>query len=108
MSQHCLSGERNRVAVALRTAATTLLKSDSYLGARYRNLRRQLPSFAAAVKAMGRYLAVLIYRLLTQGEAWVDRGATRFERRRTEQELASLNFKARAKGFKLIPITEAS
>jgi hypothetical protein len=57
---------------------------------------------------MGRYLAVLIYRLLTQGEAWVDRGATRFERRRTEQELASLNFKARAKGFKLIPITEAS
>jgi transposase len=107
MSQHCLSGERNRVAVALRTAATTLLKSDSYLGARYRNLRRQLPSFAAAVKAMGRYLAVLIYRLLTQGEAWVDRGATRFERRRTEQELANLNLKARAKGFKLIPITEA-
>jgi transposase len=99
---------KNRVAVALRTAATTLLKSDSYLGARYRSLRRQLPSFAAAVKAMGRYLAVLIYRLLTQGEAWVDRGATRFERRRTEQELASLNFKARAQGFKLIPITEAS
>jgi transposase len=99
---------KNRVAVALRTAATTLLKSDSYLGARYRNLRRQLPSFAAAVKAMGRYLAVLIYRLLTQGEAWVDRGATRFERRRTEQELASLNFRARAKGFKLIPITDAS
>ena len=26
-------------------------------------LRRQLPSFTAAVKAMGRYLAVLIYRL---------------------------------------------
>lgn len=99
---------KNRVAVALRTAATTLLKSDSYLGARYRHLRRQLPSFAAAVKAMGRYLAVLVYRLLTQGEAWVDRGATRFERRRTEQELASLNCKARAKGFKLIPITEAS
>jgi hypothetical protein len=99
---------KNRVAVALRTAATTLLKSDSYLGARYRSLRRQLPSFAAAVKAMGRYLAVLIYRVLTRGEAWVDRGATRFERRRTEQELASLNFKARAKGFTLVPITEPS
>jgi len=51
---------------------------------------------------MGRYLAVLIYRLLTQGEAWVDRGVTRFDRRGTEQEPASLNFKARAKGFKLI------
>jgi hypothetical protein len=57
---------KSRVAVALRTAATTLLKSDSYLGARYRSLRRKLPSFAAAVKAMGRYLAVLIYRLLTK------------------------------------------
>jgi len=99
---------KNRVAVALRTASTTLLKSDSYLGARYRSLRRQLPSFAAAVKAMGRHLAVLIYRLLTKGEAWVDRGAMQFERRHTEQELASLNFRARAKGFKLIPIAEAS
>jgi hypothetical protein len=57
---------------------------------------------------MGRYLAVLIYRLLTKGEVWVDRGATQFERRRTEQELASLTFKARVKGFKLIPITEPS
>ena len=57
---------------------------------------------------MGRHLAVLIYRQFTKGEAWVDRGTTQFERRRTEQELASLNFSARAKGFKLIPITEVS
>jgi transposase len=99
---------KNRLAVALRTAATTLLRSDTYLGARYRSLRRQLPTFSAAVKAMGRHLSLLIYRLLTKGEAWVDRGAKQFERRRTEQELASLNFKAQAKGFKLIPITEAS
>ena len=99
---------KNRVAVALRTAATTLLRSNTYLGARYRSLRRKLPSFTSAVKAMGRYLAVLIYRMLTKGEAWVDRGATQFERRHTEQELASLNFKAHAKGFKLVPISEAS
>ena len=38
---------KNRVAVALRTAATTLLKSNSYLGARYRSLRRKLPSFSS-------------------------------------------------------------
>jgi hypothetical protein len=99
---------KSRLATALRTAATTLLRSDTYLGARYRNLRRQLPTLSAAVKAMGRHLAVLIYRLLTKGEAWVDRGATQFERRRTEQELANLNFRAQSKGFKLVPITEAS
>jgi transposase len=98
---------KNRVAVALRTAATTLLESDTHLGARYRHLRRQLPTFKAAVKAMARYLAVLIYRLLTRGGAWMDRGAAQFERRRLERELASLTSRARAKGFALVPLAEA-
>jgi transposase len=99
---------QNRVAMAFRMAATTLLNSKTYLGSRYRHLRRQLPSYAAAIKAMARYLAVLVYRLLTRGEAWVDRGAAKFEQRRAEWELASLNSKARAKGLKLVPITPAS
>jgi len=99
---------QNRVAGALRMAATSLLKSDSYLGARYRHLRRQLPSHKAAVKAMARHLAVLVYRLFTRGEAWVDRGAELFDRRRKEIDLASLESKARAKGFQLIPIAQAS
>jgi hypothetical protein len=51
---------------------------------------------------------VLVYRLLTHGEAWVDRGAAKFEQRRSKRELASLNSKARAKGFKLVPITPAT
>jgi len=97
---------KNRVAVVLRTAATTLLESDTHLGARYRHLRRQLPTFKSAVKAMAHQLALLIYRLLTKGEAWVDRGAAQFERRRAERELAHLQSKARAKGFTLVPITE--
>jgi hypothetical protein len=46
--------------------------------------------------------------MLTHGEAWMDRGAARFEQRRTELELTTLNSKARAKGFKLVPITEAT
>lgn len=98
---------KNRVAVVLRTAATALLESDSHLGARYRHLRRKLPSFKAAVKAMARHLAVLIYRLLTKGEAWVDRGAVQFERRRREREVASLQSKAKANGFALVPLAEA-
>ena len=99
---------QNRVAMALRMAATTLLNSKTYLGSRYRHLRKQLPSFASAIKAMARYLAVLVYRLLTHGEAWVDRGAAKFEQRRAERELASLNSKARARGLQLVPITPAS
>ena len=56
---------------------------------------------------MAHYLALLVYRILTKGQAWVDRGAAKFEQRRTEWELSSLKSKALAKGFKLIPIAEA-
>jgi transposase len=98
---------KNRVAGALRMAATSLLKSRSYLGARYRYLRRQLPANASAVKAMARHLALLVYRLFTRGQAWVDRGAEQFERRRGELDLARLESQARAKGFLLTPIAHA-
>jgi transposase len=94
----------NRVAVILRLAATSLLESDTYLGARYRHLRRRLPTCKAAVKAMARHLAVLIHRLLTHGQAWIDRGAAQFERKRLERELATLHAKAKAQGFVLVPI----
>jgi len=97
---------KNRVAMALRMAATTLRESKSCLGGRYRHLRRALPSNAAAVKAMARYLGVLIYRMLTHGQAWVDRGAAKFEQRRKELDLASLNSRALAKGFKLVPLPD--
>jgi len=92
---------KNRVATALRTAANTLLHSDSYLGARFRALqtRRGTPK---AIKAMARYLACLIYRLFTRGQAWVDRGAKEFENRRAQRELAALQRKAAAHGFKLV------
>jgi transposase len=98
----------NRVAVALRTGATSLLESDTWPGARYRWLRRQLPTFKAAVKAMARHLAVPVCRLLTHGQAWIDRGSAQSDRRRNEQELASLQFKAKAKGFALVPMVSAS
>ncbi len=99
---------QNRVGGALRMAATTLIQSKTYLGARYRHLRQRLPSYAAAIKAMARYLAVLVYRVLTHGEAWVDRGAAKFEQNRSERELRSLTSKALAKGFKLVPIPVTS
>ena len=99
---------KNRVAIVLRTAATSLLESDTYLGARYRHLRRQLPTLKGAVKAMARHLAVLIYRLLIHGQAWIDRGAAQFERKRLEREMANLHVKAKAKGLALVPITEGN
>jgi len=95
----------NRAAQALRMAATSLLHSKSYLGARYRHLLKQLPSKAAAVKAMAHYLALLVYRMLTKGQAWVDQGAARFEQKREARNLATLKVRALASGYRLVPVT---
>ena len=57
---------QNRVAVVLRTAAMSV---TNFPGRRQRQ---------------GRYLAVLIHRLMTHGQAWVDLGAAQFERKRLD------------------------
>jgi transposase len=92
---------KNRVANALRMAAESLSRSDSYLGARYRHLRARLGG-KKAVKATARYLACLVYRLLTKGQAYVDRGAAHFERKRTDREMVALKRKAAELGMQLI------
>jgi transposase len=94
---------KNRVTNALRNAAQTLTRSDSYLGARYRKLRARLGG-VKAVKAMARYLACIIYRMLTKGPEWVDRGAAHYEKVCQERELMALQRKASARGLKLVPI----
>ena len=93
---------RNRVANALRMAAESLNKSQSYLGARYRSLRGRLGA-PKAIKAMARYLACLVYRILTKGQHWVDRGAAYYEQQRQERELIHLQHKAKALGLQLVP-----
>jgi len=99
---------KNRVADVLRMGATSLLNSASYLGARYRQLRRNAKIPAVAVKAMARHLAVLVYRLLTKGQAWVDRGAELYEQQRRERDLIVLQEKAKRHGLQLVPVAAAN
>ena len=103
--RHTHEKTRNRVAAMLRIAASSLLHSDSYLGARYRSLRARLGA-PKAIKAMARYLACIIYRLFTKGQAWVDRGAEQFEQSRQTRDLAKLQAQAGARGFRLVPATD--
>jgi hypothetical protein len=56
----------NRAATALRIAATTLLRSQSYLGAQYRRFRNKLGA-PKAITAMAHKLAALVYRMLRWG-----------------------------------------
>lgn len=102
--RHIPAAGRHRVANALRMAAQSLSRSDSYLGARYRRLRARLDG-PVAVKAMARYLACLIYRLVTKGQAYVDRGAAHYEHKRQERERLALERRASNLGLKLVPAT---
>ncbi len=93
---------RNRVANALRMAASGLKDSDSYLGACFRQLRARLGP-GKANKAMAAHLARLFYRILTNGQEWVDRGTQEHEKRRVEREKQFLIRKAASLGYRLEP-----
>ena len=101
--QHERNPVKNRVAEALRMAASTLAHSNSYLGARFRSLRGRLGP-GKAIKAMAAHLARLIYRMLTRGQDWVDRGAQQYETKRQARETHSLQRRAAAMGFRLVPV----
>ena len=100
--RHVRIHRTNRVGNAFRMAAQSLLRSNSYLGAKFRYLRAKLGGIKAA-KAMGRVLACLFYRLLTQGQKWIDRGMEEFERKKQQRELAALQRKAQTLGMQLLP-----
>ena len=100
--KHQKRPSNNRVTTALRNAAESLARSDSYLGARYRYFTGRLEGLKG-VKATAHYLALLVYRLLTKGQEWVDRGAAYYENKRRGRDLVSLHQKAAALGMKLVP-----
>ena len=93
----------NRLAQALRMAATTLRNSQSALGAYYRRLCARLDK-AKAVRAAAHKLARLIYTLLTKGTAYVDQGQSYYEERHRQRVLHHLHRKAAAMGFTLTPV----
>jgi hypothetical protein len=79
----------SRLATALRMAATTLRKSESYLGAQFRRLRTRLGA-PKAITAMGAKLARLVYRMLKYGQEYVDKGTEHYNTRYREQQIKLL------------------
>jgi transposase len=96
----------NRAATAFRNAATTLVRSQSYLGAQYRRLRTRLGA-PKAITAMARKLACLFYRLIKHGQQYVDKGLEYYEARYREQQIRSLVKRAQKLGFQLVTPTTA-
>ena len=91
----------NRAATALRIAATTLLRSQSYLGAQFRRFRGKLGA-PKAITAMAHKLAVLVYRMLRWGHAYVDKGIQYYEERHRQQQIHLLTKRATALGLHVV------
>jgi transposase len=91
----------NRLTVAFKMAASTLLKSHTYLGAQFRRLRTRLGA-PVAIKAMAAKLARLVYRMLRYGMQFVDKGAWFYEQKHRQRQISSLKRKAAEFGFQLV------
>jgi transposase len=91
----------NRAATALRIAATTLLRSQSYLGAQFRRFRNKLGA-PKAITAMAHKLAVLVYRMLRWGHEYVDKGLEYYEDRHREQQIRFLKKRAASLGLVVV------
>jgi transposase len=91
----------NRAATALRLSASTLLRSQSYLGAQYRRFRSKLGA-PKAITAMAHKLAVLVYRMLRWGQEYVDKGIQHYEERHREHQIHLLKKRAATLGLLVV------
>lgn len=91
----------NRAAVLLRIAAVNIGRTQTALGAFYRRLAARTGK-AKAVTATARKLAILFYKALRFGMAYVDPGASYYEERYRERVLHNLHRRARHFGFTLV------
>lgn len=94
-------------AVALRIAAQSLQSSKSALGDRFRRLRARLGA-PKAITAMAHYLAKLIYRGLTYGQAYLEAGLKALESQSHKTTITALQRRAHRLGFELTPFQKTA
>jgi transposase len=91
---------QNRAATALRMAASTLWRSKTYLGAKFRRLRTRLGA-PKAITAMAHMLARLVYRMLRYGDQYVDKGMNYYEEKYRDYQIRSIQKKAKELGLEV-------
>jgi transposase len=91
----------NRAATALRIAAQALHRSNSALGAYYRQLKARLGA-GKAITAAAHKLARLYYRLMKHGEPYLAQSQAQYEARRRERDFRALQRRARHFGLQLL------
>ena len=95
----------NRAAAALRLAAGSLYHSQSALGAYYRRMQAKFGA-PKAITATAHKLARIVYSMLKHGSEYVDAGQDYYERQYKERVVRSLQQRAKALGFELMPTAQ--
>jgi transposase len=95
----------SRAATAFRLAASSLRRSQSALGAKYRRLQSRLGA-PKTITAMAHHLARLFYRMVKYGSQYIDHGMAAYEARFKEQQLKWLSRKAAELQLRLAPVTD--
>jgi transposase len=90
----------NRIAGALRMAASSLQRTKTALGAAFRRIARRKDA-SVAIFATARRLAQLVYRMLRYGQDYVDVGEKAYDLQFQLRRLAGLKEAARALGYTL-------
>ena len=83
-------------------AASTQYRSQTELGAYYRNVARRTDR-KTAVKATARRMAHMIYRAVRYGATYIDNGAQAYEKRMRERTLRIVHKLIKSNGITSIP-----
>jgi hypothetical protein len=97
---------KNRIKTTLCMAAISLTNSKCSLGAYYRRMAARV-SKSKAIKAVAHKLARLIYRLLKNGNTYVEIGQEQYERQHEIRRMKNLQKTAREMGYELVVKTAA-
>lgn len=95
--------KNSRAGQIFREAALSIAASKhAALSAFYKRMKAR-KGFLHALKATARKIAVLYYRIMTKGLAFVERGIEQYQLKFKEQQLHFLQKKAKSLGFQLLP-----
>lgn len=96
--------KNSRAGQIFREAALSISNSKhSAFSAFYKRMKAR-KGFLFALKATARKLAVIYYRIMTKGIAFVERGIELYQQKFKEQQLRLLHKKAHSLGLALVPV----
>lgn len=95
--------KNSRAGQIFREAALSIAASKhAALSAFYKRMKAR-KGFLHALKATARKIAVMYYRIMTKGLAFVERGIEAYQRKFKEQHVRLLQKRAKALGMQLVP-----